>query len=300
MATESHEIAEEFRALQSRICESIEKTDGGATFSREEWNREEGGGGLTRVLQGGAIIEKGGVNFSAVNGSLSAAASRALEINASSFFATGVSIVMHPLNPFVPIIHMNVRYFETDQMWWFGGGIDLSPHYVSTAQADAFHSALKSVCDRHDSQYYQQFERWARDYFFIKHRGESRGVGGIFFDRLNQESEGKTKAELWDFVMDVGQQFAPIYTALMKEGAQKPYTAQNQQWQFHRRSRYAEFNLLYDRGTRFGLETNGRVDSILMSLPPRTGWLSHQTWPANGEEMHTERLLKTTYAPKGR
>jgi len=291
-------ISDWFHALQQSICDSIEKTDGVGAFKSERWERPGGGGGDTRVIENGDIIAKGGVNFSAVHGHLPENIQQALKVDSDEFFATGVSIVMHPDNPHVPIIHMNVRYFEmSEDVWWFGGGIDLTPHYVVKEQADWFHQQLKDVCDGFDPNYHTRFSKWADRYFYIKHRKESRGVSGIFFDRLNESSEGKSKEELFAFVQSVGQAFAPIYTHLMKTNADKPFTDLQKQWQMHRRSRYAEFNLVLDKGTKFGLDTDGRIDSILMSLPPETGWKYTQSWPEDGEEMKTQAYLRSVHVP---
>lgn len=299
MALGREEIAAWFQGLQDRICAAIEESDGMATFLDERWERPGGGGGRTRVIEKGGIIAKGGVNFSAVHGSLPEKIRQALQVNSDAFFATGVSIVMHPDNPHVPIIHMNVRYFEMDEnTWWFGGGIDLTPHYVVESDAERFHGALKSVCDKHDLSYHSRFKEWADRYFYIKHRQESRGVSGIFFDRMNTAGERKSKEELFAFVQDVGEAFAPIYTQLMRENHQKPFTDLNKAWQWHRRSRYVEFNLVLDKGTKFGLDTDGRIDSILMSLPPETGWAYTQEWPEGGEEMKTQEYLRTVHVPK--
>ncbi|MDX1629853.1 MAG: oxygen-dependent coproporphyrinogen oxidase, partial [Fulvivirga sp.] len=211
----------------------------------------------------------------------------------ADFFATGVSIVLHPYNPFVPIIHMNVRYFEmTDGTWWFGGGIDLTPHYINNSDATYFHQQLKNVCDKHDVNYYEKFKRWADDYFFLQHRQETRGIGGIFFDRLNEKS-GKSKEALFDFVQDVGNAFAPIYVHFMDQHKDKQYTDAHKAWQKLRRGRYVEFNLVWDKGTKFGLETNGRTESILMSLPPEATWTyDFQPTPGSKEEDTLHKLRK--------
>ena len=287
-----------FQGLQSDIVDAIEQADGGARFQNDEWERPGGGGGLTRVIANGQVIEKGGVNFSAVYGELPENIATALKVSSNEFYATGVSIVMHPKNPHVPIIHMNVRYFELDEdTWWFGGGIDLTPHYVNESQADRFHAMMKAACDAHDREYHPRFSKWADEYFYIRHRNESRGVGGIFFDRLNERSESKSKDELFAFVQDVGQSFAPAYTQLMTENSQMEYSELQKQFQLFRRSRYVEFNLVYDKGTKFGLDTNGRIDSILMSLPPETGWLYINDWPKGGEEEQTLEYLRTVHVP---
>ncbi len=286
------EIAEWLKGLQSRICSALEKADGGAEFSTEEWERSEGGGGITRILQNGKVIEKGGVNFSAVSGKLPENISKALHLPPSDFFATGVSIVIHPHNPHVPIIHMNVRYFEVSGgEYWFGGGIDLTPHYINDADAAFFHNALKTTCNKFDDDYYPIFKKWADDYFFIPHRNETRGVGGIFFDRLST-SDIHSKENRFGFVKAVGETFAPVYTELMKRNNAKPFTEKEKQWQLIRRGRYVEFNLVYDKGTKFGLDTNGRIESILMSLPALASWHYNHTPEAGSEEEATLKLLR--------
>jgi coproporphyrinogen III oxidase len=292
------EIASWLKGLQSRICLALEQADGGGKFSTEEWERTEGGGGITRILQNGNVIEKGGVNFSAVSGKLPENISKALALPPSDFFATGVSIVIHPHNPHVPIIHMNVRYFEIlnpksqiPNSYWFGGGIDLTPHYINAVDAQFFHTALKTTCNKFDADYYPKFKKWADDYFFIPHRNETRGVGGIFFDRLNT-SEQHTKESRFEFLKSVGETFAPVYTELMKRNSAKPFTEKEKQWQLIRRGRYVEFNLVYDKGTKFGLDTNGRIESILMSLPALASWQYNFTPEAGSAEENTLSLLK--------
>jgi coproporphyrinogen III oxidase len=208
------------------------------------------------------------------------------------FFATGVSIVMHPFNPMVPIIHMNVRYFEmSNGVWWFGGGIDLTPHYVDEMDARHFHHELKKVCDKHNPAYYAEFKKWADDYFFIKHRNETRGVGGIFFDYLNAD-KGLTKESAFEFIKSIGSAFAPIYTHFMKKNHGMPFSEKEKQWQFLRRGRYVEFNLVWDRGTKFGLETDGRTESILMSLPPQANWVYNFQPDKDSAEGKTISLLR--------
>jgi coproporphyrinogen III oxidase len=267
-----HQISEYLKQLQDNICIALEKTDGKGLFAEDSWEREGGGGGRSRIMTGGNIIEKGGVNFSAVFGELPANIVEALRVKSSDFFATGVSIVMHPLNPFVPIIHMNVRYFELgDGTKWFGGGIDLTPHYINNSDAAFFHQSLKETCDKHNTGYYPAFKQYADDYFFIKHRNETRGIGGIFFDRLGENEEFSLKNR-FDFFKSVGEAFAPIYTHLMEKNKSIPYSDKNKEWQYLRRGRYVEFNLVYDKGTKFGLDTSGRIESILMSLPPMAAW----------------------------
>ena len=268
-------------AFQLRLCAALEAADGGPTrFGTDTWERPGGGGGRSKVLEHGTILEKGGVGFSAVWGEMSEAAARQLQMPAPGFYATGVSVVLHPRSPRVPIIHMNVRYFEAaNGEAWFGGGIDLTPIYVVEADARRFHQGLKAVCDRHHPAYYPKFTRWADDYFYLPHRQETRGVGGIFFDRLTIGPDGGAET-LFAFVQDVAGYFAPFYTDLMARAAPLPFGPAEETWQTLRRARYAEFNLAFDRGTRFGLETGGRTESILMSLPPRTGWAYHPELPA--------------------
>ncbi len=290
------EISGWFKNLQNDICQQLEFADGNAKFISDEWERQGGGGGVSRVIADGGIIEKGGVNFSAVFGKTPDATIKMLNLPAgenSDFFATGVSIVIHPHNPMVPIIHMNVRYFEmSNGTWWFGGGIDLTPHYVVDEDAQFFHHQLKAVCDRQDVSYYPQFKKWADDYFFIKHRNETRGVGGIFFDYLKGEN-GATKESRFEFVKSVGSCFAPTYVHLMKKNHSMPFTEANKTWQFLRRGRYVEFNLVWDRGTKFGLETDGRTESILMSLPPQANWVyNFQPNPGSKEEETLRKLRK--------
>ena len=289
-----HTITTYFQSLQDDICGALAAADGG-TFTEDQWDRPGGGGGRARVLNGNHI-EKGGVNFSAVHGELPPQAAASLHVDGESanFYATGVSIVLHPKNPHVPIIHMNVRYFELDGgRFWFGGGIDLTPHYVVPEQAAFFHQQLKNTCDRFDAAYYPKFKSWADDYFYIPHRKETRGVGGIFFDRLEPSKEGKDKQTLFDFTAAVGETFAPTYLALLAENKDKPFTAAEQDWQKLRRGRYVEFNLVWDRGTKFGLTTNGRTESILMSLPPLAGWTySHEPAAGSREAATLAALVK--------
>lgn len=281
--------------LQNNICEQLQNADGQGNFILDAWERPGGGGGTSRVLTNGKIIEKGGVNFSAVHGRTPVGVLQTLNIPLQEevdFYATGVSIVLHPFNPMVPIIHMNVRYFEmSNGMWWFGGGIDLTPHYVNEGDARYFHKKLKSVCDKHDPSYYERFKTWADDYFFIRHRNETRGIGGIFFDHLKEDGSF-TKQARFQFVQDVGNAFAPLYIYFMRKNAELPFTAANKDWQMLRRGRYVEFNLVWDRGTKFGLETDGRAESILMSLPPQANWLYNFQPVANSPENSTQQLLK--------
>lgn len=295
--TSKGQITNWFLSLQDSICSALEQEDGKGKFAEDNWLRKEGGGGRTRIIQNGNVIEKGGVLFSAVHGKLPQKIGDDFILSREvseiqHFYATGVSIVIHPKNPFVPIIHMNVRYFEMDNgVWWFGGGIDLTPHYVDEEDALFFHNALKTACDKHHPNYYHDFKNRADDYFYIPHRNETRGVGGIFFDKLNEKS-GATNEQLFEFVKEVGNTFAPTYTALMNKNKSKSFTEENKYWQLLRRGRYVEFNLVYDLGTKFGLETNGRTESILMSLPETASWAYNYIPVLNSPEEKTLSFLK--------
>jgi len=294
MTTESildrEAIANYFRGLQDSICQQLEAADGVGRFQEDLWDREGGGGGRTRVIQG-QHIEKGGVAFSAVHGDMPEKIAQGLGLSATTFFATGVSIVLHPANPHAPIIHMNVRYFETDKGWWFGGGIDLTPHYVVPEDAAFFHQTLKNVCDRHHPEFYAKYKPWADDYFYLKHRKETRGIGGIFFDRLDEQT-GMDKSQLFAFVKEVGETFAPVYTTLLQKNKALPFSEEEKQWQLLRRGRYVEFNLVWDKGTKFGLDTDGRTESILMSLPPMANWLYNYQPPVGSAEAETLQWLR--------
>ncbi|GEO06788.1 oxygen-dependent coproporphyrinogen-III oxidase [Adhaeribacter aerolatus] len=287
------EVEAFFKSFQDNLCSALESCDGGALFTEDLWYKGEGeGGGRTRIFQNGQVLEKGGVLFSAVTGTLPEAAAKALLLPDPHFFATGVSVVLHPISPMVPITHMNVRYFEAGNgEAWFGGGIDLTPIYLDKAQAVNFHKALKKACDQHHVGYYDEFKKWADDYFYLTHRQETRGVGGIFFDRLLATSE-ISLPERFAFVQSVANTFAPVYTDIMNQNRDLPYTPEQKQWQLLRRGRYVEFNLALDRGTRFGLETGGRTESILMSLPPLAGWEYNYQPEANSPEADTLKYLK--------
>jgi len=277
METSLNDIKKYLTDLQSNICSSLEILDGKAVFVDDAWQREEGGGGLSKVIQNGNVFEKGGVNFSHVYGILPDVLKSETR-NANYFHATGVSIVIHTQNPFVPIIHMNVRYFCMSETAdgeiideWFGGGIDVSPAYPNKEDTLYLHTILKSACDKFDDAFYPKFKTWCDDYFTIKHRNEMRGVGGIFFDHLRPKNEDDKKY-LFNFLQEIGNSFVPIYSLIVERNKHKLFTEKNKEWQFVRRGRYAEFNLVYDRGTHFGLKTNGRIESILMSLPPHAEW----------------------------
>jgi len=285
-------IAEQFKTLQDDICRGIEQLDGSALFSQDNWTRTGGGGGRSRVISHGGLLEKGGVNFSEVQGQLPAELVKEYGAATAGFFATGVSIVLHPNNPFVPIIHMNVRYFEMDSgECWFGGGIDLTPHYIFKEDAVAFHQTLKEVCDKHHPSFYKEHSAWADKYFYIPHRGESRGIGGIFFD---QQKPGAllSKQQLLNYCLDLGNTFVSLYAAVANKYRNKPFTEEHKKWQKLRRGRYVEFNLVWDRGTRFGLLTGGRTESILMSLPQEAMWLYDYKPEAESEENSTLQYLR--------
>lgn len=298
------EVVSYFKSLQDTICKGLEQADSLAKFQEDKWEREGGGGGRTRVIQDGNVLEKGGVNFSEVYGPAPAFLSK----EPATFFASGVSLVIHPKSPMVPIIHMNVRYLELSPspagegpgVRWFGGGIDLTPIYVDEGDAQYFHETLKATCGRFHPSFYPEFKKWADDYFFIKHRGETRGIGGIFFDDLGRPTlppsggagGGLGLGQFFEFVQAVGNVFLPIYTHLIRKNKDKAFTEKEKQWQLLRRGRYAEFNLVYDRGTKFGLETNGRTESILMSLPPQANWAYNFVPEKNSAEEKTLALLK--------
>jgi coproporphyrinogen III oxidase len=291
------------RQLQDEICRSLEALDGQGRFREDRWQRLEGGGGITRVMTnapGEGVFEKGGVNFSAVAGPVPGFLKEEVirsfpdtdPEQLKRFYATGVSLVLHPRSPWVPIAHMNVRYFRIrDDVQWFGGGIDLTPVYVDEAEARHFHRALQEACDRHHPGYYEEFRRWADDYFYLPHRGETRGIGGIFFDRLGADATFSIE-DRFRFVREIGALFAPLYATIVSRKKDLPYTEPQRAWQALRRARYAEFNLVYDRGTRFGLETGGRTESILMSLPPVARW-DYNVQPEKGSpEEKTTTFLK--------
>lgn len=277
--------------IQDSICRGLESADGKAVFAEDKWTHASGGGGRTRVIQHGNVFEKGGVNFSAVEGKLPPFMKERVSADASSFFATGVSIVIHPYSPLVPIIHMNIRYFETNAGdAWFGGGIDLTPIYVVDQQARSFHQGLKDTCDAFHPDFYPKYRDWADDYFFIRHRNETRGIGGIFYDYLKAD-EAMSIDDLFAFSCAVGNTFLKVYLPIVEANKHLPYSEDQKKWQLIRRGRYVEFNLVYDRGTRFGLETGGRIESILMSLPEHASWLYNHVPEEGGEEARTLSLL---------
>jgi len=258
--------------LQDRICAALEGADGGARFMEEAWTRAEGGGGRTRVLKNGAVFEQGGVNFSQVEGDRLPAAATAQrpELAGSAWTALGVSLVLHPRNPYVPTTHLNVRYFEArkpdaNPVWWFGGGFDLTPYYPFDEDVVHWHTVARDLCAPFGADVYSKYKKWCDDYFYLKHRSETRGVGGLFFDDLNH----------WDFERcfafqrAVGNGFLDAYLPIVEKRKNLPFGEREREFQLYRRGRYVEFNLVYDRGTLFGLQSGGRTESILMSLPPR-------------------------------
>ena len=288
----SNDVKNKFRELQQFITSVLETWDGEALFAEDEWDRKEGGGGFTRTIANGRIIEKGGVAFSAVEGEVTKMMREQLKLDGDRFFATGVSIVLHPKHPRHPIIHMNIRYFEMDsKTYWFGGGIDLTPHYIVDELATSFHHQLKRICDGYNPNYYDAFKTWADDYFFLPHRNETRGVGGIFFDNLT-ENDSISKEQILSMCLELGTAFPSIYKRQVDGFKVSEYTPQEKHWQNIRRSRYVEFNLLHDRGTKFGIYSNGRTESILLSMPPSAEWLYNFIPSENSEEELTLSKLK--------
>jgi coproporphyrinogen III oxidase len=262
-------VTEFLKGLQDEITSTLSTLDG-TPFHEDSWERADGGGGRTRVIADGTIFEKAGVNFSAVHGKAPAYLKKE-HPSAETFYATGVSLVLHPHSPKVPTVHANFRYFElSDGVAWFGGGMDLTPYYLVEEDAASFHKTIKQTCDKHDASYYPRFKKWCDEYFYIKHRGETRGIGGIFYDNL---SSGEKELErLFNFQQDIARTFLPAYVPIVELHKKESYTEKEKQWQLLRRGRYVEFNLVYDKGTVFGLETGGRIESILMSLPTLARW----------------------------
>jgi len=285
-------IESRFRELQLHICNELEKIDGLGIFQEDAWNRTEGGGGYTRTITDGNILEKGGVAFSAVHGDVSDSMRKQLGLEGDSFFATGVSIVLHPKHPRHPIIHMNVRYFELNSgKYWFGGGIDLTPHYVNEDEAKLFHKGLKQKCDAFHPDFYSKFKPWADEYFSLPHRNETRGIGGIFFDHQD-ESCGITKDQLFQFCIELGELFPILYKQQIDFKPVSDPNPREKQWQLTRRGRYVEFNLLHDRGTKFGIYSGGRTESILMSMPPLAEWTYNLELEVGTEEQKTLDYLR--------
>ncbi|KAI7837822.1 hypothetical protein COHA_008310 [Chlorella ohadii] len=282
------------RGIQDQVCAAIEEVDG-CNFRQDAWTRPSGGGGITRVLQEGNVWEKAGVAVSVVYGSMPAESYRVAvgrdipfeQDDRVPFFAAGISSVMHPWNPHCPTMHFNYRYFETEDwkgipgQWWFGGGTDITPSYVNEEDMRHFHGTYKAVCDRHDPAWYNKMKLACDDYFLIPHRGETRGMGGIFFDDLNDRDKDK----IFAFSTDCAQNIVESYVPIIKKHKTDPYSERQKQWQQIRRGRYVEFNLVYDRGTIFGLKTGGRIESILMSLPLTASWrYDHQVDPQGPEQ----------------
>lgn len=275
-------VTEFFASLQNTICQGLETSDGQAKFLEDLWQREGGGGGRTRVMENGGVFEKAGVNFSAVHGQLPEVLAKQMASQLAirsgkelsviepgqQFFATGVSLVLHPHNPYVPTTHANFRYFEQGDLRWFGGGADITPYYGFREDIEHFHRTLKEACDRHGQQRYPEYKKWCDEYFYLKHRREMRGAGGIFFDYLTGDLD-----QVFAFVRDAGKAFLPAYLPLVERRKDLSYGERERDFQLIRRGRYVEFNLVYDRGTTFGLQTNGRTESILMSLPTLAKWV---------------------------
>ncbi len=286
--------------LQDTITSKLEQVDGKARFREDLWERPEGGGGRTRVIQNGNVFEKGGVNISAVHGPLPKAMQSYFNVEDCDFFACGLSLVIHPKNPFVPTVHANWRYFEMYDKEgntldrWFGGGQDLTPSYLFESDAIHFHSICKEACDKHDTSFYNEFKSKCDQYFWNTHRNEARGIGGLFFDYCKAD-QNKDIEEWYDFVTEVGNSFLEAYIPIVERRKDATFTAQNRNWQEIRRGRYVEFNLVHDKGTLFGLKTNGRIESILMSLPPHVQWIYNHS-PEKGSD--EEKLLNVLKTPK--
>lgn len=287
--------------LQNRICSALEKADGKALFIEDNWERTEGGGGKTRVIANGNVFEKGGVNTSVVYGKVTDAMRSQLNMNGSQWFACGLSLVMHPVNPFVPTVHCNYRMFELyDENkdvidCWFGGGMDLTPYYLFEEDARHFHQTIKEACDAFDTSFYPKFKKECDNYFVNWHRNnERRGIGGIFYD-YQRPNENQNLTFWMEFGKRCGNAFLDAYIPLVEKRKTTPYTTKNKYWQEIRRGRYVEFNLVHDRGTLFGLKTNGRIESILMSLPPTVRFeYNYQTEPGTEEA----KLLEVCLHPR--
>ncbi|SDE51840.1 oxygen-dependent coproporphyrinogen oxidase [Cellulophaga baltica] len=288
------------QTLQDTITSKLEEVDGAVKFQEDIWERPEGGGGRTRVIENGAVFEKGGVNISGVHGALPESMQKYFGVKDADFFACGLSLVLHPKNPMVPTVHANWRYFEmydkegtiVDQ--WFGGGQDLTPYYLFEEDAVHFHSTCKKVCDAHNPEFYSKYKKRCDEYFWNTHRDEGRGLGGLFFDYCKATDEMQMQ-DWYNFVTEVGDSFLEAYVPIVIKNKEKAYTPEQRTWQEIRRGRYVEFNLVHDKGTLFGLKTNGRIESILMSLPPHVQWVyDHQ--PEKGSE--EEKLLAVLKNPK--
>jgi len=284
-------IAATYSEIQKEICHKLESADRKGQFGETKWDKKVGSG-LTRVMENGAIIEKGAINFSFVKGDFSKKMEKILGEKAEKYAATGISSILHPHNPHVPIIHMNVRYFALDNgICWFGGGIDLTPHIIDKKEAAWFHQSLKNSCDKFNPSFYPDYKKWADDYYFLPHRNETRGVSGIFFDRLKPDQENSFET-LFNFTVELAKSYPNIYSELMKNNHSKPYSEREKEWQNLRRGRYVEFNLIHDRGTKFGLESDGNTESILVSLPTNASWAYRYKPEPDGFEEKTLHLLK--------
>lgn len=294
--TTNEQVLDFMRALQDHICAELESLDGGETFREDQWKHDNGGGGKTRVISGGGVFERGGVNFSHVRGASlpESASARRPQLAGQPFEAIGVSLVMHPHNPYVPTSHMNVRFFiaapESDRpTWWFGGGFDLTPYYGFGEDVRHWHTMARNACEVLDETAYTRYKQWCDEYFFIRHRNEPRGVGGLFFDDLNEPGFD----QCFDFVKAVGNGYLAAYTPIVEKRRGTPYTQRERDFQLYRRGRYVEFNLVYDRGTLFGLQSGGRTESILMSLPPMVAWrYDWQPQPGSAEAELLEYYLR--------
>ncbi len=293
--------AEAFRAIQDKICRALEASDGSGRFQEDVWERPDvsgthGGGGFSRVLAEGSVFEQAGVNFSEVHGTLPQEMTKRLtgQDEPAPFFATGVSLVIHPRSPLVPTTHANFRYLEVGTHQWVGGGMDLTPYYLFDEDAVHFHQQAKNVCDQFDTSYYTRFKKWCDEYFYLPHRGETRGIGGLFFDYLGKEHPEKLD-DYFAFASALGQAFPECYIPIVERRKTASWTEKQREFQLLRRGRYVEFNLLYDRGTLFGLQTGGRTESILMSLPPLVRW-QYNFVPREGTE--EARLLAILKAPR--
>jgi coproporphyrinogen III oxidase len=291
--------AKHFHELQTEICDALARADGAKQFGTDPWQRPGGGGGIARVLEDGALFEKAGVNWSSVEGELPAELAEHMPGTGRSFRAAGVSLVLHPRSPMAPTAHANFRCLEKGDVVWFGGGSDLTPYYFFREDAVHFHRTLADACDRHQPiGDYDRFKKWCDDYFFLPHRGETRGVGGVFFDYLGSKSEHPIEG-VFDFVREVGRSFVPAYLPIVQRRAGLPSGERERTWQLRRRGRYVEFNLIYDRGTLFGLKTNGRIESILMSLPPLVRWDYDVTpEPGSPEAELVAQLRPTAWLPR--
>ncbi len=288
------------QTLQDTITAKLEAVDGKAKFKEDLWEREEGGGGRSRVIENGDVFEKGGVNISKVHGPLNPAMQKYFNVGDVNFFACGLSLVLHPKNPFAPTVHANWRYFEMYEKdgtlvdSWFGGGQDLTPYYLFEEDAIHFHSICKSVCDAHDPSFYALYKKQCDDYFYNAHRDEARGLGGLFFDHCKATPE-RSMTDWYNFVTQVGDSFLDAYVPIVVKRKDIPFTPEQRDWQEIRRGRYIEFNLIHDKGTLFGLKTNGRIESIFMSFPPHVQW-RYNYEPEKGTK--EDKLLHVLKHPK--